>query len=96
MITRDDIIKMAWEAGISRSSNPDLWDVWEVSDTELESVAHAAYEAGAAAEREACAKVCDTEADQHASLDRNGRSRHLDDATVARTCAAAIRARKAK
>ena len=52
--------------------------------------------AGAAAEREACAKVCDAEADQHEHLDRNGRSRHLDDATVARTCAAAIRARGEK
>jgi hypothetical protein len=45
------------------------------------------------AEREACAKVCDSEAGLHERLDRNGRSRHIDDAAVAKTCAAAIRAR---
>ena len=43
------------------------------------------------AEREACAKVCETEARMHDHLDHNGRSRHLDDAAVASTCAAAIR-----
>jgi len=50
----------------------------------------------AAAEREACAKVCDDEARMHEHLDRNGRSRHLDDAEVAKTCAAAIRNRSIK
>jgi hypothetical protein len=44
-------------------------------------------------ERDACAKVCDSEAGMHERLDRNGRSRHIDDAAVAKTCAAAIRAR---
>lgn len=48
---------------------------------------------GAAEEREACAMVCDAEARMHESLDVNGRSRHLEDAAVAKTCAAAIRAR---
>jgi hypothetical protein len=43
-------------------------------------------------ERDACAKVCDSEAGMHERLDRNGRSRHIDDAAVAKTCAAAIRA----
>lgn len=39
----------------------------------------------------AAAMVCEVEARQHESLDRNGRSRHIDDAAVAKTCAAAIR-----
>jgi hypothetical protein len=38
-MTRDEIIKMAIEAGISRSRSPDLYDIWEVSDTELERFA---------------------------------------------------------
>jgi hypothetical protein len=38
-MTRDEMIKMAVEAGISRSRNPDLYDIWEVSDTELERFA---------------------------------------------------------
>lgn len=95
MITRDEIIKRASMAGFETKHGMVFVDQWEVTRT-MERFFHAAYEAGAKAEREACAEVCDTEADQHASLDRNGRSRHLDDATVARTCAAAIRARSQK
>ena len=92
MITRDETIKMAREA--CDPGTVDAWknDFWTITQEELERFAALV----AAAEREACAKACDTEADQHASLDRNGRSRHLDDATVARTCAAAIRARSEK
>lgn len=47
-------------------------------------------------EREECAKICTAEARMHESLDKNGRSRHIDDAEVARTCAAAIRARNSE
>jgi len=110
-MTRDEIIKMAKEAGL-----PLAWVSEEgvLRWSELERfaalVAAAVYEnedmfteayaggfaAGAAAEREACAKVCEDEARMHEHLDRNGRSRHLDDAAVAETCAAAIRARVPK
>lgn len=47
-------------------------------------------------EREECAKVCSREARMHESLDRNGRSRHIDDAEVARVFAALIRARSSE
>jgi hypothetical protein len=52
-----------------------------------------AFDMGVEYEREACANVCEEEARMHDSLDRNGRSRHIDDAAIAKTCAAAIRAR---
>ena len=53
-MTRDDIIRMAREAGwaISDDVNPD----WL---RRMEIFAKMAYEAGAAAEREACAQVCE-------------------------------------
>jgi hypothetical protein len=48
-------IDMAREAGAHRSHNPELWDIWEISDKALK-----AFEALVRAdEREACAKVCD-------------------------------------
>jgi hypothetical protein len=75
-MTRDDIIRMAREAG---------WNWPEVHTTSiedrLERFFKLAYEAGAAAEREACAKVCD-------DIDPP-----LDSSTTAMACAAAIRAR---
>ena len=71
-----DTIDMAREAGAHRSHNPELWDIWEISDKALkafEALVRAdernrtwtqehwtEYERSiAAAEREACAKVCD-------------------------------------
>ena len=36
---KDDIIRMAWEAGANRSSNPDKWDILEIRDTDLERFA---------------------------------------------------------
>ncbi len=87
-MTRDEIIRMARDAGLGDH-------LWYTSD-ESEFVATERFAAlVAAAEREACAKVCDNESRMHEHLDRNGRSRHLDDAAVAGTCAAAIRARGA-
>jgi hypothetical protein len=52
-MTRDEIIKLAIEAGISRSRSPDLYDIWEVSDTELERFAALVV----AAERERIKKI---------------------------------------
>ena len=87
-MSQDEIVKMARQAGLVRTGDkwvePARWGVTEL-------VHFAALVA--AAEREACAKLCDDEARMHEHLDRNGRSRHLDDAAVAKTCAAAIRAR---
>ena len=56
-MTRDDIKRMALEAGFPAASYPSL-----VSDTDWEALERffkAAYAAGAAAEREACARVCE-------------------------------------
>jgi hypothetical protein len=68
----DKTIQMAREAGGRPSHNPELWDIWEISNKALK-----AFEALVRAderdkwmerahtmilgEREACAKVCETE-----------------------------------
>ena len=59
-MTRDEIIRMARKAGATEWCPG--WHLWT---DDLERFFHAAYAAGAAAEREACAKVaeqtvCDT------------------------------------
>jgi hypothetical protein len=54
-MTREDIIRMALEAGAKPSHNPDKWDILEIRDTDLERFAALV----AAYEREACAKVAD-------------------------------------
>jgi hypothetical protein len=38
-MTRDDIIRMAREAGAKPSHNPDKWDILEIRDTDLERFA---------------------------------------------------------
>jgi hypothetical protein len=37
---REDIIRMALEAGANLSSNPDKWDILEIRDTDLERFAN--------------------------------------------------------
>ena len=49
------VIEMAREAGAHPSHNPDLYDIWSISDKALERFA----ELVRADEREACAKVCE-------------------------------------
>ena len=81
-MTREDIIRMAREAGIEHL--PDNWgDGWWQADStqSLERFFHASYAAGAAAEREACAAICD-----------RFQAREMQPAE----CAAAIRARGEK
>ncbi len=53
-MTREEIIRMAREAGFTTAQ-----DVWP---EEFERFFRAAYVAGADAEREACAKVCEEDA----------------------------------
>ena len=55
-MTREDIIRMAREAGAKPSHNPEEWDILKIRDTDLERFA----ELVAAHEREECAKVCET------------------------------------
>lgn len=38
-MTREDIIRMALQAGAKPSSNPEKWDIFEISDTSLERFA---------------------------------------------------------
>ncbi len=90
-MTHEDIIRIARETGWSEIG-ADLWGA--TNDGAMSTYALKRFAALiAAAQREECAKVCDEESRMHENLDRNGRSRHIDDAEVAKTCAAAIRAR---
>ena len=62
-MTQEDIIHMAREAGCHEASHP--MNPWSVPQETLERFFRLAYEAGASAEREACAKlaeatICDT------------------------------------
>jgi hypothetical protein len=75
-MTQEDIIRMAREAGCHEASHP--MNPWSVPQETLERFFRLAYEAGASAEREACADICD----QHASIEG-----------IAQRCAAEIRAR---
>ena len=76
-MTREDIIRMAREVKYL----PKWMDLCRKDEDALVRFFHAAYAAGAAAEREACAKVCE--------------SRYMGDNNredmEARRCAAAIR-----
>jgi len=58
-MTNEDIIRMAREAGLDGVT---VWSEEKQADVlrpELECLAYSAFVAGALAEREACAKVCD-------------------------------------
>jgi hypothetical protein len=60
-MNRDDIIHMAREAGAETSCiNDEVW-MLALAETGFERFAALAFAAGAAAEREACAKVCEGE-----------------------------------
>lgn len=50
-MTRDEIMRMAREAGAITSGHPEEWDVWVFQDFAIERFANLV----AAAEREACA-----------------------------------------
>jgi hypothetical protein len=77
-MSRDDIIRMAREAGF------DLFLFFTL-----------AYEAGAAAEREACAKVCDAVAESANKAAVAGQYLVVRNGAEARRCSAAIRAQAA-
>jgi hypothetical protein len=55
-MNREDIIRIAIEAGARDCANPDKWDIWEIRDTDLERFAALV----AAHEREECAKLADS------------------------------------
>lgn len=78
-MNKDAVIRMAREAGLLRAGDgwtePHRW-----GETEVSKFAALAFAAGAAHEREECAKVCDAQTDEFNVLG-------------AEFCAAAIRAR---
>lgn len=78
-MNRDDIIRMAREAKLL----PQWLELCPKDEKALERFFHAAYAAGAAAEREECAKVCE----QMPDLEHGWRANLPSD------CAAAIRSR---
>ena len=56
-MTRDDILRMAREAGGHPSHNPNLWDIWNISEKNLECFAALV----AASERQACVDIAEDE-----------------------------------
>jgi hypothetical protein len=91
-MNKEDIIRMAREAGLRIEFDPDMdgyeptWFVLPDRGDTLARFAKMCYEAGAAAEREACAKVCD---ERVGYWQRDDVRRDEDE-----NCAAAIRARR--
>jgi hypothetical protein len=87
-MSKDDIIRMAKEAGASEPESLfGRMDYIVMTRYELERFFRAAYEAGAAAEREACAKVCE---EKHHTWRWDD---ELDSPSGPRDCVAAIKAR---
>jgi hypothetical protein len=95
MVDRDDIIRMAREAGCKPFRSPEHWDDVQVFATPNVLERFAALVA--AAEREACAKLCLEEANeayhQEAFYLPRGNQGLLRIAEGAKRCAEAIRAR---
>lgn len=88
-MTREEIIRMAWEAG-GHASGFGFGDRWAMYTQDLERFAALV----AAAEREACAKVCDqVEEKCWESWDSQADPQDQGSAIGAAHCAAAIRAR---
>lgn len=84
-IDGDDIMRIAQESGATVSS---FYGRFVMYRGDIERFFAAAYEAGAEAEREACARVCEAEYEGYdwAEREKDG----------AEACAAAIRARGEK
>jgi len=80
MLSRDDIIRMAREAGLYEDGK-----FFVLEHSELERFFKTAYEAGATAEREACAKARAERWGQEVGVETWG--------MAGKDCAAAIRAR---
>lgn len=93
-MTRDDIIRMAREAGLHSAVLLYLYEGREaaLTDSERDELRRLQDFAArvAAAEREACAKVCELEA---VASSLGHKSKALWQAEVAGSCSAAIRAR---
>ena len=102
MITRDEIINMAQEAASPDTIDPHCDGWWTLTQEELERFFHAAYAAGAAAEREritqAAMLAAEKAVDAAIALEREACAKvcERDDSMRWSGAAAAIRARSAK
>ena len=83
----EDVIRMALEAGAKASSNPEKWDILEISDESLKRFAALV----ATHEREQCAKIADNNRHNLEML-----TSFPLQSGAARSIAAAIRARECK
>jgi hypothetical protein len=93
-VDRDDIIRMAREAGCKPFRSPEHWDDVQVFATP--NVLERFAELVAAAEREACARVCEEDLrDEYIRQDRPAQDEAFLFAAIA-DCAEAIRARGGK
>ena len=94
-MNREDIIRMAREAGLT--VNPPSWGYTEHYhfagfEQPFERFFQAAYAAGAAAEREACAQVCEANVyEGYVPPEDGAAASYWDNSAI--ECAAAIRAR---
>jgi hypothetical protein len=93
-MNREDIIRMAREAGCKPFRSPEHWDDVQVFATP--NVLERFAELVAAAEREACARVCEEDLrDEYIRQDRPAQDEAFLFAAIA-DCAEAIRARGGK
>ena len=84
-MTKEYFIRMALQAGAKPSSNPEKWDVLEISDKSLERF----VEFIAAHEREECAELCDY-------MEAKAEGTECCKWPTPQDCAEAIRARREK
>ena len=89
---KEDIIRMAREVGFKPHHNPEMWGITIASDEAIERFFHAAYAAGAAAEREAILSMLKG-IDRCESDDRDGWWEMSVDAKWGARLLATIRAR---
>ena len=90
-MTQDEIIRMAQQVQDEGFAPVGIWP-------EVRRLCELAFAAGAAHEREACAKVCEEEAERHEEMSKYEDTEDYAERCLVygkhiRTCAAAIRAR---
>lgn len=97
MLTRDDILRLAREAGCNILYVPGVGQIARYGDTRVTNLLERFAAMVATAEREACAKVCDSIEDRYQETEYHKWPEMRTDAQQgAGECAAAIRARGEK
>ncbi|OQS42282.1 hypothetical protein [Chromobacterium haemolyticum] len=97
MLTREEIIHLAREAGCDILNVPGVGQIARYRDIRVTNLLERFAAIVAAAEREACAQVCDSIEDRYQETEcRNWPEMRTDAQQGAGECAAAIRARGEK